>query len=98
MTTTTLIDGAKTSEDTARRGDGGGNATESREGLITRAESLLPVMMILDAADDTNSPLSELSDYEFWRKQLAENTIKLRDALVSFGAWMNDTPEVFEQE
>lgn len=65
------------------------------ESSITLAESLLPVMMILDTADDTNLALSELvwSDYGYWRKQLAQNTIKLRDALVEFGAWMNDTPE-----
>lgn len=69
--------------------------TTTTENSITLADSLLPAMMILDAADDNNILLSELSDYEFWRKQLARNTVKLRDALLEFGAWMNDAPEVF---
>lgn len=39
----------------------------------------------------TLSTSSALSDYEFWRRQLALSTVRLRDSLIQFGAWMTDS-------
>lgn len=57
----------------------------------------LPRLVLFDAAAAADQQASDaagrqlpISDYEFWRKQLARNTVRLRDALVEFGgAWLD---------
>lgn len=63
-------------------------------------EEHLPRLVLFDAAAaadqqaaDAAGRHSPISDYEFWRKQLARNTVRLRDALVEFGAWLDHQEE-----
>jgi len=62
----------------------------------------LPTLVLFDALQDAAGEEGqesgggiELDDYEFWRKQLARNTVKLRNALLKFGAWMKE-PEFWD--
>lgn len=66
---------------------------EREKDSIGLSEGLLSGLMLLDEADQVNEEppsMSKLSDYEFWRKQLARNTVKIRDALLEFGTWMDE--------
>lgn len=52
----------------------------------------LPLVMLFDAVSEhlQDESLGELGDYEFWRKQLARNTVKLKRALESsFGSLLD---------
>lgn len=54
----------------------------------------LPRLMLFDAAEQQKEEAGRLGglpmlDYEYWRKQLARNTVRLRDALLEFGAWLD---------
>lgn len=50
----------------------------------------LPALMLFDAIESA-SELGAAGDYNFWRKQLARNTVRLQEALAEFadGAWLN---------
>lgn len=77
-------------------------AAEQQQHLITLAtEHTLPQLMLLDAIEENYESSEQpdgslleqrhLSDYEFWRKQVARSTVRLRQALIRFGAnWNQD--------
>lgn len=66
--------------------------TETRDDDDGLIGTRLPRLVLFDAAEqlqtDNGGRLS--LDYEFWRKQLARSTVRLRDALLEFGAWLDD--------
>lgn len=52
----------------------------------------LPRLMLFDASEqqsDETGGSQLILDYEFLRKQLARNTVRLRDALMEIGAWLD---------
>lgn len=65
---------------------------ETREASSTAVH--LPRLMLFDAVEQQTDEADRLGgqpmlDYEYWRKQLAHNTVRLRDALLEFGAWLD---------